>query len=82
MRQTEPMSPSSGGRRGTTSSSLLPLVSALCALIVARELLQLVLPGLSYWVVFVIALVVGWVTYAMVERFVGRRNPPRNGERR
>jgi membrane protein implicated in regulation of membrane protease activity len=67
-------------RRGTSSSSLLPLVAAVCALIIAREALQFFLPSLSYWVVFVVALVVGWLSYSAVERLLARRGSNRQGQ--
>ena len=67
-------------RRGTSSSSMLPLVAAVCALIIAREALQYFFPGLSYWVVFVVALVVGWFSYSVVERLLARRRTDREGQ--
>ena len=72
------MSPD-GGRRGSFSSTLLPLAAAVCALIVVREGLQHLFPSLSYWIVFVVALVVGWLTYSVVERLLARRGPHDQG---
>jgi hypothetical protein len=70
------------GRRRNASSALLPFVAAVCALIIVREGLQHLFPSLSYWVVFVVALVVGWLTYAMVERLLARRGPNGQGKSR
>jgi membrane protein implicated in regulation of membrane protease activity len=74
------MSPT-GGRR-TTSATLLPFVAALCALIIVREGLQWLLPSLSYWVVFVVSLVVGLLAYSAVERYLARRGPNGQGKSR
>lgn len=74
------MSPN-GGRRDA-SSTLLPFVSALCALIVVREGLQYLVPSLSYWVVFVVSLVVGLLAYSAVERYLARRGPKGQGKSR
>jgi peptidoglycan/LPS O-acetylase OafA/YrhL len=75
------MSPTDGRRR-TSSSTLLPLVAAVCALIIVREGLQRLLPSLSYWIVFVVALVVGWLTYSVVERLLARRGSNGQGKSR
>ena len=74
------MSPT-GGRRNA-SSTLLPFVTALCALILVREGLQWLLPHLSYWVVFVVSIVVGLLAYSAVERYLARRGPNGQGKSR
>lgn len=78
--QTGHMSPT--GRRPKTSSSLLPFVAAICALIIVREGLQSLLPSLSEWVVFVVSLVVGLLAYSAIERYLGRRGPNGQGKSR
>jgi hypothetical protein len=84
MGQTDPMSPTSGGRPGgrpTGIAAFAPIIVAVCAIVLVREVVEAVLPDLSSWVAFVIALVVGWLAYAGVERLYDRRNDRSNGPR-
>jgi peptidoglycan/LPS O-acetylase OafA/YrhL len=76
------MAPTPGQRRDKATSSLLPLVAGICALLVVRELLPALLPRLSLLIDFLASLVVGYVTYAVVERLVARRRSQRNGNSR
>ncbi|HEV7146149.1 MAG TPA: hypothetical protein VGN48_04030 [Pedococcus sp.] len=76
------MAPTSGARRQKATSSLLPLVCGVCALLVVRELLPSLFPHLSLLIDFLASLVVGYVTYAVVERLLARRGSQRNGNPR
>ena len=72
------MSPTSGPpRKRSAGASFAPIVVAVCAIVIVREALAVVGPGLSPWVVFVLALVVGWLAYTGVERYYVRREGPR-----
>lgn len=77
MGQTGRMSPTTGQRPGQRPSGIAafaPIVVAVCAIVLVREVLQAVLPDLNTWVVFVAALAAGWLAYAGVERWFARRN--------
>jgi zinc transporter ZupT len=76
------MAPTPGERRDKATSSLLPLVAGVCALLVVRELLPALFPHLSLLIDFLASLVVGYVTYAVVERLLARRGTQRNGRPR
>jgi membrane protein implicated in regulation of membrane protease activity len=60
-------------RRRTGPTTFLPIVVAICAILVVRGLIEAVLPDLSTWIAFIVALVVGWVAYTLTERFLDRR---------
>jgi uncharacterized membrane protein YccC len=81
------MSPTSGGSRGsrgnrpTGAAAFAPIIVAVCAIVLVRELMQAVLPDLSSWIAFIIALAVGWLAYTGVERLSNRRNDRSNGPR-
>ncbi|MDU0313376.1 hypothetical protein RKE38_06720 [Phycicoccus sp. M110.8] len=71
------MAPTSQRPRRTGAAAYLPLVVAICAMVLVRELVTALWPDLSSWVAFVAALAVGWVAYARVERFLARRGKDR-----
>jgi hypothetical protein len=61
---------------------LVPFVLGLCTLIVVREGLPRIWPGVSYWVVFIAGLAIGWVVFTVAERLLVRRAAQReNGTR-
>lgn len=76
------MSPTNGRRPGQRSAvvTFAPIVVAVCAIIVVREGIEALLPDLSTWVAFIAALVVGWLTYTAVERYLVKRNGPNGPE--
>ena len=74
------MSPASG-RRPTGIAAFAPIIVAVCAIVLVRELVDAVLPDLSPWIAFVIALAVGWLAYTAVERLSNLRNDRSNGPR-
>ena len=77
MGQTEDMSPTSGrppGQRPTGVAAFAPIVVAICAIVLVREGVEKVFPGLNTWVAFIVALVVGWLAYTGVERWYAQRN--------
>jgi len=85
MRQTGPMSPTntSGKRAGQRpGSSLLPLVAAICVLILIREGFQRFAPGVNYWVAFAVALVVGYAVYFGLDRALTQRGRGRGDGKR
>ncbi|WP_460935104.1 hypothetical protein [Phycicoccus ginsengisoli] len=71
------MSPASPRPRRSLAATYLPLVVAICAMVLVRELVTALWPDLSSWVAFVAALAVGWLTYAGVERVLARRGKDR-----
>ncbi|WP_270886899.1 hypothetical protein [Pedococcus sp. 5OH_020] len=73
------MSPTPGGPPGQRSAAAAfgPIVVAVCAIVLVREGLGALAPRLSTWVVFVVALAVGWLAYTTVERYYTRREGPR-----
>jgi uncharacterized membrane protein (DUF4010 family) len=64
--------PSRGRRSGV--AAVLPLVVAICVVVLVREVVQSVAPGVNTWVVFVASLVAGWLAYTGAERFLDRRD--------
>lgn len=80
MGQTEPMSPAPGNRPSGIAA-FAPIIVAVCAIVIVREVVEAVLPDLSPWIAFIIALVVGWLAYAGVERLYARRHDRSNGPR-
>jgi hypothetical protein len=77
MGQTDRMSPTPGNRPGRRPSGLAafaPIIVAVCAIVIVRQIVEAVLPGLSSWIAFIIALAVGWLAYAGVERLTARRS--------
>ena len=74
------MSPASGNRP-TGIAAFAPIIVAVCAIVLVRELVDAVLPDLSPWIAFVIALAVGWLAYTGVERLANRRHDRSNGPR-
>ncbi|NYG07096.1 cobalamin synthase [Phycicoccus badiiscoriae] len=71
------MSPPAGrrpGRRPGGVAAFAPIVVAICAIVLVRDGVGAVFPRLNPWALFVIALVVGWLAYAGVERWFARRN--------
>lgn len=68
------MSPAPGDRDATRRPFLVPFVLGLCSLILVREGLQKLLPDISYWIVFVAGLAVGWVVFTAAERIITKRN--------
>ena len=77
VRHTVAMAPTPQRPRRTGAATYLPLVVAICAMVLVRELVTALWPDLSSWVAFVAALAVGWVAYAGVERFLARRGKDR-----
>lgn len=73
MGQTGCMSPSPG-KRPTGVAAYAPLIVAVCAIVIAREVIEAVFTDLNTWLAFVIALVVGWLAYVGVERWYARRD--------
>jgi membrane protein implicated in regulation of membrane protease activity len=64
------------------AASLLPLVCAVCALVLVRQGFERFAPDVAWWIAFVSALVVGYAVYWGVERLMRRRqggSDPRNG---
>ena len=64
------------------ASSLLPLVSAVCALVIVRQLFERFAPDVAWWIAFVCSLALGYAVYWGVERLLRRRqggSDPRNG---
>ena len=74
------MSPASGNRPSGIAA-FAPIIVAVCAIVLVRELVDAVLPDLNPWIAFVIALAVGWLAYTGVERLYNRRNDRSNGPR-
>ena len=68
------MSPAPGDRNAPRRPFLVPFVLGLCSLILVREGLQKLVPNISYWIVFVAGLAVGWVVFTVAERLITRRN--------
>lgn len=68
------MSPAPGDRTATRRPFLLPFLLGLCSLILVREGLQALVPGISYWIVFVAGLAVGWGVFTVAERVITKRN--------
>lgn len=68
------MSPAPGDRTATRRPFLVPFLLGLCSLILVREGLQKLAPGISYWIVFVAGLAAGWVVFTVAERVIARRN--------
>ena len=68
------MSPTQPRQRRTGSAAFLPLVIAICAILVVRLLLDALFPSLSLWVSFIGALIIGWVAYTLTERWLDRRD--------
>ena len=84
MRQTGHMSPTSGGRPGNRPggvAAFAPIIVAICAIVLVRELVEAVFSDLNTWIAFIIALAVGWLAYTGVERLYNRRNDGSNGPR-
>ena len=75
--QTVAMAPTPQRPRRTGAATYLPLVVAICAMVLVRELVTALWPDLSSWVAFLSALAVGWLAYAGVERFLARRGKDR-----
>ena len=64
------------------AASLLPLVSAVCALVLVRQGFERFAPDLAWWITFLCSLAVGYLVYYVVERLMRRRQggaDPRNG---
>ena len=75
------MSPDAG-RPAARRPFLVPFVLGLCTLILVREGLPRLFHGISYWVVFIAGLAVGWVVFTVTERLLVRRATQReNGTR-
>jgi len=68
------MSPDRRPGRRSGVAALLPLVVAVCAVVLVREGVQSAAPGVSTWVVFVAALAAGWLAYAAAEWLLDRRD--------
>lgn len=76
------MSPAPPPQRQSLTASLLPLVSAVCVLVLVRQGFERFAPDLAWWIAFVCSLVVGYAVYWGVERLLRRRRgtpDPRNG---
>lgn len=79
MRQTDRMSPTTGGRPGQRPggvAAFAPIIVAVCAIVLVREGVEAAFPDLNTWVAFIVALAVGWLAYTGVERWYARRNGP------
>jgi uncharacterized membrane protein (DUF4010 family) len=72
------MSPDPRPGRRSGVAALLPLVVAICVVVLVREVVESLAPGVSTWVVFVAALVAGWLAYAGAERVLDRRDRDRD----
>jgi high-affinity Fe2+/Pb2+ permease len=72
------MSPTPGSRPGGIAA-FAPIIVAVCAIVIVRKVIESVLPDLSSWIAFFIALAVGWLAYVGVERLYNRRNDRSNG---
>ena len=68
------MSPEPRPGRRSGVAALLPLVVAVCVVVLVREAVRAVAPGVNTWVVFVAALVAGWLAYTGAERYLDRRD--------
>jgi hypothetical protein len=68
------MSPAPGDRTANRRPFLIPFLLGLCSLILVREGLQKLVPGISYWIVFLAGLAVGWGVFTVVERVLAQRN--------
>lgn len=72
------MSPAPPRGRRSGVAALLPIVVAICVVVLVREVVQAVAPGVNTWVVFVAALVAGWLAYGGTERLLDRRDDRNN----
>lgn len=69
-------------QRAAKRPFLVPFVLGLCTLILVREGLPRLFPHISYWIIFVAGLAVGWVVFTLTERLLVRRAAQReNGIR-
>jgi uncharacterized membrane protein (DUF4010 family) len=68
------MAPAPVRGRRTGAAALLPLVVAVCVVVLVREAVQAAAPGVTTWLVFVLALVAGWLAYTGTERVLDRRD--------
>ncbi|MEO5981980.1 MAG: hypothetical protein ABIQ13_06670 [Pedococcus sp.] len=68
------MSPAPGDRTAHRRPFLVPFLLGLCSLILVREGLQKFVPGVSYWIVFLAGLAVGWGVFTVAERVIAQRN--------
>lgn len=78
MGQTGGMSPAPGNRP-TGVAAYAPIIVAVCAIVIVREVIEAVFPDLNTWIAFVLALAVGYGAYVGVERLYNRRNDRSNG---
>ena len=62
-------------QRQSMAASLLPLVSAVCVVVLARQGFERFAPDLSWWISFLCSLAAGYLAYYLVERFMRRRRP-------
>lgn len=57
------------------AASLLPLVSAVCVVVLARQGFERFAPDLSWWISFICSLALGYLAYYVAERIMRRRQP-------
>jgi len=75
------MSPDTG-RPAARRPFLVPFLLGLCSLVLVREGLPRLFPAVSYWVIFLAGLAVGWAVFTIAERLLMRRAAQReNGIR-
>lgn len=67
------MAPSPQRPRRTGAAAFAPIVVAICAIILVRELMAALTPGLNAVIAFIVALAVGYAAYVAVERAITRR---------
>ncbi|MGA8979081.1 MAG: hypothetical protein WB473_08180 [Pedococcus sp.] len=71
------MSPAPDDRTARRRPFLVPFLLGLGSLILVREGLQKLVPGVSYWIVFLAGLAVGFTVFTVAERLIAQRNAAR-----
>ena len=73
------MSPAPGDSTPARRPFIIPFLLGLCSLILVREGLDRFAPGVSYWIVFIAGLAVGWTVFTVAERVIAKRNAAKQG---
>lgn len=68
------MSPDPGDRPAHRRPFLVPFLLGLGSLILVREGLRAMVPGISYWIVFLAGLAAGLAAFTVTERLISKRN--------